>query len=249
MKAHAQNSPVPATRSTTRAGGTAAIPRPGGIFDPVGRALDAIGDRWTLSLVRQLLLGPVGFQELRKRTGIAPRVLSGRLRQLVADGLVESVSDGTRSVYAVSARGRSLEPVVVSLGRWWIQHGIEDFRVDMGQFTETSVQSVIDSLPLMLREERVRGAHVLFEVRLTGDGGGVWTILIKDGACEASEGFAARADVRYTAEARTWCALALGRRDPRDAVKQGLLVKEGGPESLDFYFHQLPQHPGGEASR
>ena len=59
------------------------FPRPGEIFDPVGRALDVVGDRWTLVLVRQLLVGPKGFQELRKTTGIAPRVLSGRLRQLV----------------------------------------------------------------------------------------------------------------------------------------------------------------------
>lgn len=228
--------------------GAAAIPRPAEIFDPVGRALDGIGDRWTLCLIRQLLLGPVGFQELRKRTGIAPRVLSGRLRQLMADGLVEAVAEGARSHYAVTDRGRSLEPVVVALGRWWIQHGIEDFGVDMGRFTETSVQSVMDSLPLMLREDRALGAHVLFEVRLTGDGGGAWSIRIEDGSCEVSQGFAARADVRYTADARVWCALALGRRDPREAAKEGGLVKEGGPEALDFYFHQLPQHAGEEAS-
>ena len=100
-----------------------------------------------------------------------------------------------------------------------------------------------------LREDRARGAHVLFEVRLSGDGGGVWSIRIEDGLCEVTQGFSARADVRYTADARTWCALALGRRDPRDEVKQGLLAKEGGPEALDFYFHQLPQHSGSEASR
>ena len=163
--------PTPGTSAAPHpAPGGASIPRPAGIFDPVGRALDTIGDRWTLSLVRQLLLGPVGFQELRKRTGIAPRVLSGRLRQMIADGLIETVSDGARSHYAVSDRGRSLEPVVVALGRWWIQHGIEDFHVDMGRFTETSVQSVMHSLPLMLREERAQGVQVLFEVRLTGDG-------------------------------------------------------------------------------
>lgn len=245
MSARAQDLSTTTVRPGT---GGASIPRPQGIFDPVGRALDAIGDRWTLSLIRQLLLGPAGFQELRKRTGIAPRVLSGRLRQLVADGLVEAVSDGARSHYAVSDGGRSLEPVVVALGRWWIQHGVEDFRVDMGQFTETSVQSVMDSLPLMLREDRARGAHVLFEVRLSGDGGGVWSIRIEDGLCEVTKASSARADVRYTADARTWCALALGRRDPRDEVKQGLLAKEGGSQALDFYFHQLPQHSGSEAS-
>ena len=59
------------------------ILRPAQIFDPVARALDVIGDRWSLVIVRQLLVGPKGFQELRVRTGIAPKVLSSRLRQLL----------------------------------------------------------------------------------------------------------------------------------------------------------------------
>ena len=63
------------------------------------RGLDVIGDRWTLVLVRHLLGARRGFQELRKRTGIAPRVLSARLRQLAADGL--------RRVRRATARARS----------------------------------------------------------------------------------------------------------------------------------------------
>ena len=57
------------------------------VFDPVARALDLIGDKWTLVLVRHLLVGPVGFQHLRVRTGITARVLSARLRQLVSHRL------------------------------------------------------------------------------------------------------------------------------------------------------------------
>src|SRR3990170_5375387 len=77
----------------------AAIPRPEGIFDPVARGLEEIGDRWTLVLVRQLLGPPRGFQELRQRTGITPRVLSSRLRELVAKGFVAAIPDGGRSLY------------------------------------------------------------------------------------------------------------------------------------------------------
>ena len=61
-----------------------AVPRPQQVFDPVARALDFLGDKWTLVLVGHLLRGPRGFQELRVRTGIAPRVLSSRLRKLQA---------------------------------------------------------------------------------------------------------------------------------------------------------------------
>src|SRR5512134_1911587 len=91
-----------------------AIPRPAGIFDPVARALEVMGDRWTLVLVRHLLGGDRGFQELRVRTGIAPRVLSSRLRDLVAAGFVEARAEGSRSVYGLTPMGRSLEPIIAS---------------------------------------------------------------------------------------------------------------------------------------
>ena len=70
------------------------VPRPGEVFDPVGRALDRIGDRWTLVLIRHLLGGPKGFQDLRQRTGIAPRVLSARLRQLATQDWITTVDGG-----------------------------------------------------------------------------------------------------------------------------------------------------------
>ena len=216
------------------------IPRPGAVFDPVARALDWVGDKWTLVLVRHLLAGPQGFQELRKRTGIAPRVLSNRLRQLAEFGFVEQVEgEGARPVYGVTARGRTLEPIIASVARWYIHHAIEELALDMRAFTETSPVSIVESLPFLLREERARGVRLVFEIRLTGEGGGVYTIEIDDGHCRTREGFATRADVRYTADARIWCGVALGFLDARDAAKRGLLAKEGGREAMDHYFHQV----------
>lgn len=220
--------------------------RPGQIFDPVARALDRIGDRWTLVLIRHLLGGPKGFSELRQRTGIAPRVLSARLRQLAEQGWVETVAAGARSLYAVTARGRTLEPIVAAIARWWVRHAMEEHIADFGPFTETSAQSILESLPFLLREERAQGADVTFEIRLTGAGGGVWTVRIADGHCTVTRGFAESADVRYTAEARVWCGVALGFLDARDAIKRGLLVKDGGREALDHYFHQIPHPQAGE---
>ena len=215
------------------------VPRPEAIFDPVGRGLDVIGDRWTLVLVRHLLGASRGFQELRKRTGIAPRVLSQRLRQLTAAGFVESVADGSRQVYALTEQGRSLAPIVGAIARWWIRHGLVDLDVDATRFTETSAQSVVESLPFMLDEEASRGVDLTFEVRLTGNGGGVWTVRVHDGECSVRPGFAERADVRYTADARVWCGVALGLRSARDAHAAGHLRKEGGRDAMDRYFHQV----------
>ncbi len=220
---------------------SASVPRPAKIFDPVARGLEVIGDRWTLVVVRQLLGGGKGFQELRQRTGIAPRVLSGRLRQLSADGFIESRKTGSRSLYWVTERGRSLEPIVSAVARWWVHHAIEDLEIDLDRFNETSPQSIVESLPVLLKEEVARDAHVIFEIRLEGDGGGVWTVEIDDGRCEVRPAFAEGADVRYTADARLWCALALGQADARDAVKRGALIKEGGPQAIDQFFHMIPR--------
>jgi DNA-binding HxlR family transcriptional regulator len=215
------------------------ILRPAQIFDPVARALDVIGDRWSLVLVRQLLAGPKGFQELRVRTGIAPRVLSSRLRQLQTDGFVETESSGNRSPYRVTDKGRSLEPIIASIARWWVHEGIKALDVDTTRFTETSALSVLEALPNLLREEKARAASVVFEIRLTGEGGGVFTIEIRDGRCEVRSEFAEGADVRYTASARDWCAVALGILDAKQAVKSGRLHKEGGPQAMDEFFHQI----------
>ena len=215
--------------------------RPGEIYDPVARTLDVIGDRWRLVLVRHLLLGPKGFQELRVRTGIAPRVLSSRLRELVRQGFVKSVAEGSRSLYAVTERGRSLEPIVASIARWFTRHGIDALQIDTSQFTETSPQSILESLPFLLREERAREADVTFEIRLTGSGGGVWTVHICDGMCSVVPDFADRADVRYTADAKDWCGVALGLTDARELIKAGTMIKDGADIAMDQYFHQISQ--------
>lgn len=217
----------------------AAVPRPGHIFDPVARALEVIGDRWTLVLVRQLLGGNKGFQELRMRTGITPRVLSSRLQKLTAEGFVYRDGDDARSLYALSDRGRSLEPIIASIALWWTRQPMEAHQIEPDRFTETSPLSILESLPFLLREEVASDDNVTFEIRLTGEGGGVWAVEIRDGHCTVTDGFAEGADVRYTADARLWCGVALGLVDARKAVRRGDMVKEGGPQAMNHYFHQI----------
>jgi DNA-binding HxlR family transcriptional regulator len=210
----------------------------GPLFCPVARGLDLMGDRWTLVLVRHLLGGPRGFQELRARSGIGPRVLATRLRQMSDRGFVEAVQVGGRSVYGLTERGKSLEPIVREIARWWVLNAMEDH----GPFRETSAESIVEALPFLLREDRAHGVHVTYELRLTGEGGDVWTVEIDDGRCRVHEGFAERADIRYTADARAWCAVALGFRNDREAVRSGELVKDGTGGSMAWYFYQM-RHP------
>jgi len=238
------------TADGSSGGRRAEILRPGQIFDPVARALEMIGDRWTLVLIRQLIGGAKGFQELRSRTGIAPKVLSSRLRQLREDGFVDTEQKGNRSIYRVTPQGMTLAPIIASIARWWVRDGLSVREVDARRFTETSAQSVLEALPHLLREERAGCARVVFEIRLSGEGGGAWTVEIEDGSCSVHPGFAAGADVRYTASARDWCGVALGIIDAKEAVRDGRLHKEGGPEAMDEFFFQVARaRQGGLAPR
>ena len=92
----------------------------------------------------------------------------------------------------------------------------------------------------MVREERARDVDLTFEIRLDGPGGGVWSVRVHDGICTTRSGFAEGAHVRYTADARTWCAVALGLLDAREAFRRGLMNKEGEHYAMDHFFHQVP---------
>jgi putative sterol carrier protein len=155
------------------------------------------------------------------------------------DGFVEPAKQGSRSFYQVTAKGRTLAPIIASIARWWVHEGIQALDVDANRFTDTSALSVLESLPALLREDAARDTRVVFEIRLSGEGGGVFTVEIRAGECVVREGFAEGADVRYTASARDWCAVALGLLDAREAVRSGRLHKEGGPQAMDQFFHQI----------
>lgn len=91
----------------------------------LARANDVIGDRWTQLLIRDLLIGPRRFNELQASLkGIGANLLSSRLKDLEAAGLIEHgtpVSGKHR--YALTPRGRALEPALLALIRWGLVHG------------------------------------------------------------------------------------------------------------------------------
>src|SRR5271167_1726439 len=89
---------------------------------PVARALDVIGERWALLVVRELLLGPKRFTDLRAgMPNLSPDVLSQRLRELEQAGVLRRdrlPPPIASQVYELTDWGRELEPVVLGLGRW-----------------------------------------------------------------------------------------------------------------------------------
>ncbi|MGO4255175.1 winged helix-turn-helix transcriptional regulator [Marmoricola sp. RAF53] len=103
-----------------------------GQFCPVAKAMEVLDERWTLLIVREMLLGSTRFNELRRGVPkMSPALLSKRLRALERAGIVERSEDpGGRSSYTLTSSGEELRPIVDALGAWgvrWIpQIGDED---------------------------------------------------------------------------------------------------------------------------
>ncbi|GAQ53095.1 winged helix-turn-helix transcriptional regulator [Streptomyces acidiscabies] len=95
---------------------------------PVARSVDAIGDWWSLLIVRDAFDGSRRFGEFQRSLGVAKNILTARLRALVAGGVLESVpaSDGSAyREYVLTPKGRDLFPVIVALRQWGEQHFFE----------------------------------------------------------------------------------------------------------------------------
>ena len=92
---------------------------------PIARALDVIGDWWSLLIVRDAGRGTTRFSDFQKSLGVSKNILARRLRALVDHGILELVpaSDGSAyQEYRISDKGRSLYPVLVSLALWGQQN-------------------------------------------------------------------------------------------------------------------------------
>jgi DNA-binding HxlR family transcriptional regulator len=88
---------------------------------PVARTLEAIGDRWSLMIIRDAFDGIRRFSEFQKSLGVAKNILASRLKTLVEIGIfdVRPASDGSAyKEYALTEKGREIFPVVVSLRQW-----------------------------------------------------------------------------------------------------------------------------------
>jgi DNA-binding HxlR family transcriptional regulator len=97
-----------------------------GLSCPVAKTLDVIGERWTLLVVRDLLkLGPRKFQDFEESLGVAPGVLSDRLKVLEEEGIIERGFYSThppRAEYKLTKKGLELRTVIGALAVWGSKH-------------------------------------------------------------------------------------------------------------------------------
>jgi DNA-binding HxlR family transcriptional regulator len=91
-------------------------------YCPIARTVDVLGDRWSILILRELLLGDRRFVDLREwLPGISPTLLTKRLQELTANGLVATIElppPAARTVYTVTARGREARPIIRAMTRF-----------------------------------------------------------------------------------------------------------------------------------
>jgi DNA-binding HxlR family transcriptional regulator len=126
---------------------------------PIARALDVIGDWWSLLIVRDALIGRRRFGEFQKSLGLAKNILTTRLRMLVDEGILSMVpaSDGSAyQEYVLTEKGRGLFPVLVALRQW-----SEEFDAHPEQITTLMVDretgSPVQKLALYSKDGRLLG--------------------------------------------------------------------------------------------
>lgn len=198
-----------------------------GQFCGLARALETVGERWALLLLRDLLVGPRRFSELRRGLPRIPtNVLAARLRELEDAGVVERrllARPDTGSVYALTALGRELEPALLALGRWGART-LGDPRP--GEVV--TVDSLVIALRTAFRPERAAGVRQGYELRF-----GALTLhaRVDDGRLEAGPGPLADADLAIEA-GPSLRALLDGTLLPAAALRRGDVRLVAGDRAL-----------------
>lgn len=201
-----------------------------GQFCGLARAAEVLGQRWTLLILRDLLVGPRRYSDLAAGLpGIPSNLLSTRLKELDRDGLiVREVRGGAdRSiVYALTDRGAELRPVLEALGRWGAA-GMRDPR-ENEIVTEASL---VTALRVAAKGSAPTGQPLTFTVRV---GGAVAHARVEGGDVEVGAGEHPDPDLAITGGPRLRDLLA-GTLDPQTALSEGVVAAEGDPALLAVF--------------
>jgi DNA-binding HxlR family transcriptional regulator len=203
--------------------------------DPCGvaRALDVVGERWTLLVVRELLLGPKRFSDLvRGLPGMSQNVLSQRLRELAGAGLLERRRLGppvSGQVYELTERGAALRPVLIELARW-------GSRIPTASRADLSVDALILALLTTFDPD---GAE---DVRITlvlGDDR--FAAVVDGGRLEVVRGEAEHSDAEIRTDAAGLRWVVFGGRALAEAVAAGDAKVQGDAEKATRFLSRFPR--------
>jgi DNA-binding HxlR family transcriptional regulator len=198
-------------------------------------ALDLIGERWALLVVRELLFGPKRFTDLRAGLpGASPNVLAQRLRELDEAGVLRRrrlPPPAAAAVYELTPWGEQLEPVIIALGRWGgrspgLLHG-----------ARMSADSVALALRTSFSPELARGFSAELELRMHED---TYVVHIADGSIRVRRGQAERPDALIAAEVSVVNGVIWNGRPIGEAMAAGELSISGDQERVERFVQLFP---------
>jgi DNA-binding HxlR family transcriptional regulator len=194
-------------------------------YCPIARALDVLGDRWTLPILRELVIGDQRFSDLRSHLpGIAPTVLTQRLHTMCEQGLVTTRkvdAASRRSLYTLTDRGREAVPILTALAKWGmplLEEPSDDRKVRPFTAVNTGVAIYYDPIAAGDVDERYR-----FVV----DGQQVVLSSVRGGGEQRDE-----ADVEFESGTAVWIAMRQGHLTLRQAEERGLVKVKGKRASV-----------------
>ena len=198
-------------------------------------ALDLVGERWALLVVRELLLGPKRFTDLRAGLpNVSPNVLAQRLRELERAGVVRRrklAPPAASRVYELTDWGLELEPVITQLGRWGARSPSRPRDATLG------VDSLILSFRTMFDPRAADGLSASYELHLDED---VFRVEVSDGRFEIARGEAKRPDATIEADSATLATLVYEGRDLAEALRSGDVRIEGDESAVERFLTLFP---------
>ena len=197
--------------------------------DPCGiaRALDIIGERWALLIVRELSYGSKRFSDLRVGLGLSPNVLTQRLGELEENGVIQRRTTGG-AVYELTDWGRDLHPILVRLGHW----GARSAHRPGG---ELSVDSLLLALEATFLPDKAAELRATYELRL---GEERFTVNVADATIGITRGSARSPDAVIETDVATLRSLVFG-----DLPQSGAPVELRGDARTARTFFRLFARP------
>ena len=201
----------------------------------IAGALDVIGERWALLVVRELVLGPKRYTDLRRGLpNASPNVLTQRLGELERAGVVRRRKlppPAATRVYELTDWGRELEGIVVSLGHWGARapSGLSDGPV--------GVDSTMIALRSRFDPVAAHGLRAHYQLRLGDDR---FHIEVAGDEFEVARGDADRADATIDTDPDTLAAVLWSSRSLADAQRSGQMKIEGDKTAVQRFLRLFP---------
>ena len=209
-------------------------------FCALARALDVVGDRWTLLIIRELRPGPRRFTDLIDGLpGISRKLLTDRLRDLERDGIIERKElppPAARQVYELTDDGRDLATAMAPLVAWGAR------RIGERQSGETfRPRWVAVAMVGLADREAAKGVRETYQY-LVDDS--AFHFIVDDGSIELRDGRAEDACVVVTTDEETWANIASGKTTTSSAASVGALTVAGDRQAAKrlrkiFSRHQM----------